>query len=320
MNNIPFDKILFYIRTLRLYEPLFLSAIIVAAVASTYLVNLLQSSVVVVLENRNFVPILSAEFIALIVWILLSIFFRKVFVFVDTFTLKIFSSDKYSIVLNKKNADRFSGEWITQGNVFIGDDGLIVTDTHSGILLRPKLLWMGRVWKDLEAKFKVDLKEQRSWNTSDDNEEKDWLPIENKFRQILGIIFRAQSLDDYYMFEIWKVGKNIVLKPHVRISGDWYAPIYNSPIIYSISKDQSVFDFKLELKGRITKLFIKNSRKPLVFVLSSEYEISLDRKTGDLRDGTVRDIPFKDRAGMFGFRNYGNEAAVVKNLTIKPLK
>lgn len=320
---LPFlNKIFFYVKTFRLYEPLFIASVTITAFASTFITSLIQKSVTEILGSQNFVPMLSIELITFFLWIILSNILRNIFMFLDTQVLRVISRkpQKYNIDFTKNDTPKkISREWITQGNVYF-ENGLNVTDTHSGILIKPKFLWLGRIWLDFEAIMEVNFQNMTALDTVYNEQKMEWVRFENnKMRQLLGVVMRAQSFDDYYMLEIWKIDKDIVLKPHVRISGVWRAPIYTSPIAYKLSKDQSLVRLRLVLKDRIARLYIGDDKNPLVWVLPSEYEIDPGKQNIDLKDGFVREIPFNDRAGMFGFRNYGNELAVVKNLKIKSL-
>lgn len=320
MNDIIrfFDRFIFYAKTLHLYEPLFISSVIIAAPLSTIIVNLLQNSAILILGNQNFTPLANKELIAFFILILLVYILRRSLTWLDTIVLNLLSrKQKYSIDLTK-DVERFGREWLTQGNVYL-DEGLVVTDTHSGILIRPKYLWLGKVWLNFEAKIVFSFQKKISLDTK--QEYNTWVPIrDNELRQILGIIMRAQSLDNYYMLEVWKIDKEIVLKPHIRISGEWRAPIFNSPITHVLKHDQSEITIALKVKNRIASIYINGAKDPLIWVLPSDYEITSEKQKGDVKDGIVRGVPFKNRAGMIGFRNYGNEIAVVKSLSIEPLK
>lgn len=324
MNDFFFflNKIFFYVKTFRLYEPLFIASVTLAAPASTFITSLIQKSATETLGSQNFVPMLSIELITFFLWIILSNILRNIFMFLDTQVLKVISRkpQEYNIDFTKSNApEKISREWTTQGNVYF-ENGLNVTDTHSGILIKPRFLWLGRIWFNFEAIMEVNFQNMTALDTVRNKQNGEWVRYEdNKIRQLLGVIVRAQSLDDYYMLEIWKIDKDIVLKPHVRISGVWRAPIYTSPIAHKLSKDQSLVKLRLILKDRIASLYIDDDNNPLVWVLPSQYEIDLGKRNIYLKDGFVREISFNNRAGMFGFRNYGNELAIVKNLKIKSL-
>lgn len=316
------NKILYYIKSFRLYEPIFICSVLIAAFFSTAVTKNLQLVAIAVLGNQNFVPLISFELIAFITWILFSILLRNLLTLVDTLILNVISKQQKecSIDFTKDTAlERFSREWKTQGNVYF-ENGLMVTDTHSGILLKPKFLWLKRVWFNFESKMCVEFRQRAIIETSYNETSKDWIRNENtKLRQVIGVILRAQNLDDYYMLEIWKIDKDIVLKPHVRISGVWRPPIFNSPISYKLKNESQQVDFRLVVKDHVARLFVDKDEKPLVWIIPTEYEIEPGKQDVSLKDGLVAEIPFNSRAGMFGFRNYGNEMAVVKSLEIKSL-
>lgn len=313
-------KVFYYVKTFRLYEPLFVAALLIGALTSSFLTTTLQKLAIEAFGNKNFVPLISAELIGFFLWLFLANTFRNILTFFDTQILRIISmrTQEYSIDFTDNNASNlFSRDWISQGNLYF-KNGLTVTDTHSGILLKPSFLWLGKVWLNFEATMKVYFKNSISLDTVRNKENGEWVKFDkNIMRNLLGVIIRAQSLDDYYMLEIWKIGNNIVLKPHVRISGVWRAPIYTSPIVQKIRMSQSHFKLKLVASDRVVRLFVNNSKRPLIWILPSQYEIDPAKKDADLKDGLVRKISFVNRAGMFGFRNFGNELAVVQNLKIK---
>jgi len=150
-----------------------------------------------------------------------------------------------------------------------------------------------------------------------------WKRKSEEFRQVLGIVFGAQNLEDYFMIEVWKVDNILSVRPHVRISGNWDAPVYNSPQTINLNGNQIIVN--LENKDNVVYVSV-GSTKIMEYVLPKKFEANLvqhQKPSGekeDLNKGAVDKIYFRNKVGMFGFRNYGNELAVVKKLCIKPLK
>lgn len=139
----------------------------------------------------------------------------------------------------------------------------------------------------------------------------------------MGIVFRAQSFDDYFMLEVWRKNSYLCIRPHVRVLGDWDAPFLN-PDANSRMFKGGTLNIVLRVESDSVKIIVNGEEeKSLEWILPMNYKINLRENKGiesdKLANGTVNKIPFRDMAGMFGFRNYGNEIAVVKSLSIKPL-
>ena len=242
---------------------------------------------------------------------------------------KFTQGDKYEINFGT-NEDRFKREWEAQGNPVLIAEGVVATNTNSGFLLKPKWLWSGRVWKDFEASIDVDFKKQRkriNRQLYEDNDkkikERDITSI--RYKKLIGIIFRARDFENYFLLEVWKIDGWLVIRPHTRIEGNWDAPVLNPDSnSYAFASNIDQLTLTLKVKGDKATLQVNSDvNNLLVWVLPAHYEINLSQHSqinqGDLKQANVRKISFRLKAGRFGFRNYGDEAAIVKRLDIKPI-
>jgi len=180
-------------------------------------------------------------------------------------------------------------------------------------LLKPNLLG-NKIWKNLKGTIYLSFKEDKDIKGQD-------------YNRLIGVVFRAQSFEDYFMLEIWKIGNQISIRPHVRVNGNWDAPLFD-PKVNSLKIEHTDTEFKLEftvIEGK-AELFVRNIEGKLIWMLPSVYEINLKQHPDDQggtgeneKEGVVKEIPFLNSPGRFGFRNYGNEIAVIKSLKITPL-
>lgn len=238
--------------------------------------------------------------------------------------------DQYDIVFGE-NEDRFKKEWEFQGDPIFTREGIVATNTNSGLLLKPKLLWTGWIWENFEATINIDFYKQarpifRELYENNKNEIKERDTTAVRYKRLLGIIFRARDLENYFLLEVWRIDKFIVIRPHVRIDGNWDAPFLNPDAnSYPVNQEQTKFKLTLKVENdRIALVINDDKKKPLIWILPTHYEINLPQyskpKQEDLARANVKKIPFRLKGGRFGFRNYGDEAAIVKSLDVKPIK
>jgi hypothetical protein len=227
----------------------------------------------------------------------------------------------------KADFKKFSKEWDFQGNISLvnnGRGGIQVTNSPSGCLLKNPYWLNSRIWRDFEADIEIIFPKISSlldeWGTNGPG-----IKLNNKskqFRSVLAIIFRAQSFDDYFMLSVWKIGKDAVFRPHVRVSGDLDIPLgnpENSNVLKGAIKNNKA-TLKLIVKGDTLHAQIKGSEKSFDWTLPTHYKTNLNERTNntnEISDYITRNIPFRTHAGRFGFRNYGDEIAIVKSLVFK---
>jgi len=194
-------------------------------------------------------------------------------------------------------------------------------------------IWSGlRVWKNLKATIEVEYSLQKRPITNEiiesftEDGQLKYRRSREKFNLLLGVIFRAQNHDDYFMVELWKKNNYIVMRPHIRVSGNWDAPNLNpDENSYQLKTKVSKFTYVIEVRENVLTIMINGDHQnKLTWNIPSHYEINLIQhgsvNAGGLTKSVIRAIPFKDRVGMFGLRNYGNEIALVKKLIIEPVK
>lgn len=279
--------------------------------------------------NHDYIPVLTSTEIKLLIWFLLFLIFRCVIDLLYNLLLVIESNRQQKIVYEFESQDekglkkldkKISEEWLVQGYPHLSREGFVITNTNSGCLIKPSILfnnnflniWSGqKIWKNFKATVHVRYTKQQDSN----------------FKLLLGIVFRAQSHDDYFMVELWSKEKSIMMRPHVRVSGNWDAPILDDDNnLLMLEKETDNFTYILELKDNVLTITVNGGKeKQLVWVLPTNYEINLIQHNEAVNankgvsKGAVLKIPFRDKTGMFGFRNYGNEIAIVEKLEIGPL-
>lgn len=211
---------------------------------------------------------------------------------------------------NKLTEERVSREWNFQGNLAVKNSGLLIFNSNSGSFIKPRWI-VNRSWKDFKATMKIVFLDQKN---------------EVGFKKILGIAFRAQSFDDYFLLEVVYCEEHgyLAIRPHVRIGGNFDAPELNADInTYPKKlKENEMVRLDLEVKGDRAVLYInENHKKPLIWLLPSYVEPRLIQHTsGGAKDNSktaITQIYFRGRTGMFGFRNYPNELALIKSLEIR---
>lgn len=224
----------------------------------------------------------------ILIWFLLFFLIKKAF------------EGSYKFALSFRRYDFHSSDWPdkwdNQGNNRIyetEENALYVTDSNSGCILK------NYYWKNFEMNFKCKFP----------------LGCDNI---IVGIIFRAVKLSDYFMVQINNKGDQKKINPHVRINGVWEMIDGGPSLNINIERD-IYYNFNLKVLNQRVELFIDNS-KQLDWFLPTNSEIDLKDSTNDKgKDAFVPRIDFKEEYGRVGFRAYGNEGAIIKDLSIKRL-
>ncbi len=222
-------------------------------------------------------------------WSLLFLIIKKILVALYKFAL---SFRKYDF-----NSLDWPDRWEYQGNVRIWEsekNALYVTDSNSGCILK------NHFWKNFEMNFKCKF------------------PNGNDY-MILGIIFRAKKLSDYLMVQIHNKDDKKQINPHIRMEGVWEL-VEGGPKL-NIELEKNIFyDVHLRVFNQRVELFI-NDDKQLDWFLPTNSDIALkehEAKT-DRENAIVPKIDFRKKYGRVGFRAYGNEGAIIKDLSIKRL-
>lgn len=274
---------------------------------------------------------LKLEVILIAAWLITYLFLRKWLLLKARPLFRKWSGERLFENRFSLDKSKLEEEWEFQGNIDITSNGLQITNTPSGCLIKNDY-WDTKVWANLSATFEVDL-------TKNLGVEDDWF-VHSKgkmkgrkyelhrkevdFRKVLGIIFRAQSFDDYFMIGVWKVENRLVFRPHVRVTGNLDTPYFNpSTNTYSINTKSRLFQFKLLVKANKVIMLVKRKRNDnwkqcFYWCLPSFYKANLNEgvKNDNSSEFITRKIAFRNLPGQFGFRNYGNESALVKSMDI----
>jgi hypothetical protein len=313
------------------------------AISAPLVISIIYSFLIVSLMNSTgFLDLLITEDLrsygALFFWVLFILIFQKVTTFkfihepvryllvsLEDLYVSRAKTRKYSS--NFKSPKGFSTSWSLQGFSGVSNEGLLVANSNAGILLSTDEWYRKNRWKDFYATLKVNFDIfNKSLDTTNKNENeivKKWVKIEPPFRSVLGVIFRAQDLNNCLMIELWKIENKILLKPHVKVRGNWMVPGYNSANFVSdltTPKTGSTYTFVITVKDKLFKLE-GDVKETIIWTLPDYYQINLGHLSEDEQKVNIeaRNISFVNRPGMFGFRNSENELAVVKYLKIVPI-
>lgn len=214
-------------------------------------------------------------------------------------------------------------KWIFNGKTeLINNTYLFVKSSRAGSVLKDYF------WKNFRMSFEMK-----------------FLPDNFRNQKLIGIIFRAKDLDNYFMIEIGEdaVGYKTLdsngiesgnpilvssIKPHVRYKGGWE--------IMSIEEIVPKFDFStfknvvFEVKGSEARLFY-NGDLVFYWVLPTHVDVNHieagvkeeieERKNITIKAFAehVQDIPFRLNYGLVGFRGHVKHGAIIRNLRIDPI-
>lgn len=201
-------------------------------------------------------------------------------------------------------------KWVFNGKTECTDEGyLFVKSSRAGCLLKDFF------WKNFRMSFEMKFET-------------------DKFRsqKRLGLVFRAEDLDNYFMIEI---GENAEaehvssIKPHVRYKGGWE--------IMAVEEIKESFNFSnfvkvsLEVKEDTARFLYKGT--PIfkwvlpIYVDINHIESGVEDNREKTKDiivggafaGHVQKIPFRLRYGQVGFRAHLKHGAIIRGLRIEPL-
>lgn len=263
-------------------------------------------------------------------WVLL-------FVLVNTFFMRWFLPvrvwqninkfvNKLGFLFYKLNAKKWPSEWLLQGGIRMdtsqnnnSSPALVVSYSNSGSLLKDSFLSLPKRWKNFEMSFDLYFP---YLTVGEDNKQE---------TRALGIIFRAQDLENYYMIQLraWcKNSCNVLLKPHVRILGNWEVFDIKEEDLLALTKFDSVTDplhVTLRVNGLFADVYIRahgDSEDINIYrwALPSNTEVNTVQHPGNNNDpsnsGFVPKISFRECYGMVGFRAYPGEISIIRNLKI----
>lgn len=206
--------------------------------------------------------------------------------------LRLRDKDFYFIPLTRAK-DKY--DWIGAGTFGYSrtDKCFQLTNAEAGYIYSKCL-----IWSDYRLKFEFKIVER-----------------------CLGVIVRATNLSNYAMLQIEQSG----IRPHVRINGGWH--VWESKDVNLIFPKVISLDrwYKCQLscdKGSIG-IEIINDNKEKIFDrqwnLPVGSAIFVFKKDGN--DTTPLNIPFPINLeyGSVGFRNWGSEQALVRNVLIEKI-
>lgn len=226
----------------------------------------------------------------LLFWVLLYIFAIKLI----EIAYKFFSSFR---IYKFKSSD-WPRKWDFQGNVRIWKlekNVLNITDSQSGCILK------NHYWKNLELTFQCMF----PLGTDD---------------QVFGIIFRAQSLSDYFMIQIHNNSEAIKKKiiPHIRMEGNWETTRHSTYDLNLNLIQNDYSEVKLKVLNEKVELSI-NGVTCLDWIIPTNSDLKSGNKNARFVDTIVPKINFRKSYGRIGFRAAQGEQVVIKGLLIKRL-
>lgn len=213
-------------------------------------------------------------------------------------------------ILNLRNRNRiykfrsqdWPSNWVFTGRPNSTDSSeLVVQSTRAGCLLK------NYFWKDFRMTFEMKFMTEH---------------------KTIGIVFRAEDLDNYFMLQL--SDKHKCIKPHVRYQGGW--DVFQ-PVETDIFGDTGYLNVSLEVKNNTVYLEVKNHLE-FTWVLPTHVDVNYRESGVEIKEsgtinedinkgikiaGHVQDIPFRLGYGKIGFRASPGEGAIIRGLKIKPL-
>lgn len=203
------------------------------------------------------------------------------------------------------------------------NDEIFLTNSGSGLLFKKP--WL----KNFEINFKFNFEKLETSFIQGifDGELKRKL---HKFN-FLGLLFRAQSLEDYFMLSIGiqvneddyeeatnKQQFEALITPHIKLNGNW-EHLGGRPLGTKL-KVGGFNSVKCSVNDSRATIEINN--KTLTWNLPTNFEKLNKKESYDptkIPDTKSSEITFRNSKGMLGFRAYYAERAVIKDIKIKKL-
>lgn len=235
---------------------------------------------------------LSTGILKFVVWLALFHLLKKV-----VSKIKEFRRKRVNYIFNSGNWQK---EWIFNGQSYALSDPsrIVIYSSRAGCLLEKY------VWKDFVMSFEMKF-------------------LENAPQKNMGIIFRAEDLENYFMLEIFmkNEGNKIYVKPHVRSQSAWDI-VQESPLgEFNFLEFQKV---RLRVDKTEVLLYISGNK---VFewhlpthVDINHIEAGVQGISEETSKGIIPKISFRNEYGMIGFRAYPGQGAECKRLNIKSIK
>ena len=209
---------------------------------------------------------------------------------------------------------------------------IFLTNSNSGLLFKQP--WL----KNFKLVFKFNFEYLETAMVGGIFKDKADMQKLHKFNY-MGVLFRAQSLEDYFMLsigfavniddynsqlkrfnseqELFKEGKfGVVITPHIKLNGNWEKLGGKSlDATIEVNKFTSV---ECVVSGDTATIEING--KSLTWNLPTNFDGAIFPtkivKQGELIDAKSTEIPFRLSSGMIGFRSYYAEHSIVKDVVI----
>lgn len=245
--------------------------------------------------EEKYIPLSPTTF-RFIIWIFIFLLAKNLFDYIFP-SIQIFYKNKKYIFTNQD----WPNKWVSQGGIKVSSapSSLIIENSNSGCLLKRK-------WKNFEMKFDMMFESSTSYNR-------------------LGIIFRADNLENYFMLQLEGQKNNnggckLIINPHIRWQGKWDIYHDNTLLSHSSIKYDEFFRVKLLANKQIINLYI-NDQLAYEWILPShveakykQYETLTSNEYG--LELNVVPIPFRLKYGKIGFRADRKEKAVIRGLEV----
>jgi hypothetical protein len=204
--------------------------------------------------------------------------------------------DFYFVSLQKP-VDR--EDWIGDG-IFQYDrvhDGYMITNSFLGFIYSKCL-----IWSDYTLEF-----ESKILNTS------------------LGVTLRATNLSNFIMLQVFETG----IKPHIWINGFWQAwePAEANLVFNKKLNSDKWYKFKFQCDKSSIRIMIANLENQIIFdrvwkIPAGNIYYKAPENSGIITKGILSSIPFPINLeyGTIGFRNNGEEKAIIRDVLVQKLQ
>jgi hypothetical protein len=204
--------------------------------------------------------------------------------------LRLRDKDFYFIELTK---DQDKNDWIGRGTFEYRrtNKSFLITEADPGYIFSKTLNWSDYKF---ESEFKM-------------------------LNKGLGVIVRAVNLSDYIMFQICPNG----IRPHIRINGGWQIweakesnlefkrkLSFDKWYVFSITCEKDILDIKIMEKSK--KILLQRSW----VIPHQRFGFPFPQQENDPKPLVIH-FPINLDYGTVGFRNSGNERALIKNVLIE---
>lgn len=175
--------------------------------------------------------------------------------------------------------------------------GYCITQSTSGFIFSKSLTWSDYV---LESEFKI-------------------------LKTSLGVTVRATDLSNLVMLQIFENG----IKPHIRVNGfwQWWTPEESGLLFKKKLNLDQWYRGRFYCNKRSVRIKIYNLQNQIVFdrdwqIPTGTVSVKLPQAAGQIAQSIMGHLPFPINLeyGTVGFRNDGEEKAIVKNFLIEKLQ